>query len=233
MGLSEHCRPLPRARGARDGDELQQCTMEEWPQPMEISEYELNLIQTAFAQILFNCQREAVGERGILKSEVYAKSGLECLEIVKRRSLGDKNMQTETFTVEHTHDVLRDLIDQVTCKPDWSFRWLPAFRGEGPRMEILVLGPDSSLPHPQPTIGIRHSFLAPIATYSREAWRRWIFERCREVETHELGEWFKIDGERPFPPLHGPGENPYEVHEFRPEVDARTLQRGRVVERVS
>jgi hypothetical protein len=48
------------------------------------------------------------------------------------------------------------------------------------------------------------------------------------VENHELGEWFKVDDERPFAPLHAPGEDPYTVHEFREEVDRRTTQDGSV-----
>lgn len=53
---------------------------------------------------------------------------------------------------------------------------------------------------------------------------------CRGVENHELGEWFRVGKERPFSPLHGPGENPYVVHEFRPDIDARTTQDGSVRE---
>ena len=49
---------------------------------------------------------------------------------------------------------------------------------------------------------------------------------CRRVENHELGEWFRIGDERPFAPLHGPGEDPYTVHEYRREADALTTQDG-------
>ena len=36
------------------------------------------------------------------------------------------------------------------------------------------------------------------------------------------------DEDRPFAPCHGPGEDPYTVHEYRPEVDAFTTQDGSV-----
>ena len=73
-----------------------------------------------------------------------------------------------------------------------------------------------------------HFFPVPIATYNEKTWRRWIFEMCRRVENHELGEWFRVGGVRPFAPLHGPGEDPYTVHEYRSELDAQTTQDGTV-----
>jgi hypothetical protein len=75
---------------------------------------------------------------------------------------------------------------------------------------------------------VSHFFPVPEATYGHNAWRRWIFECCRGVENHELGEWFRDGSERPFSPLHGPGELPYVVHEFRPSVDALTTQDGSI-----
>lgn len=73
---------------------------------------------------------------------------------------------------------------------------------------------------------VNHFFPVPEATYNETSWRRWIFECCRRVENHELGEWFRDGAERPFSPLHGPGEDPYTVHEYRPAVDALTTQDG-------
>jgi hypothetical protein len=129
----------------------------------------------------------------------------------------------------NTHDVLADLIARASCKPGWSFRL--ETKDDILRMYITVLGPDTN--NPCERIRIGHESLVPTATYNAKTWRRWIFEQCRRVENHELGEWFKIDGKRSFPPLHGPGEDPYTVHEFRDEVDSRTLQNGTVVEALS
>lgn len=129
----------------------------------------------------------------------------------------------------NTFDVLRDLVSRVTCKPGWSFRLVDE---EGSlRLVITVVGFDSY--HNDEHLTVSHFFPVPTATYNEKTWRRWIFEMCHRVENHELGEWFKVDGTtRPFAPLHGPGEDPYTVHEFRDEVDARTLQDGSVVEKL-
>jgi hypothetical protein len=123
-----------------------------------------------------------------------------------------------------THSILRTLVTKVTCKPFWTFRL--ASEDGALRLVITVLGPDAS--DPGASIAVSHYFPVPTATYNEKTWRRWMFERCRGVENHELGEWFRVDGERPFAPLHGPGENPYEVVEYRPAVDRETRQDGTI-----
>lgn len=127
---------------------------------------------------------------------------------------------------DNTFEILDGLIERATCKPGWQFDL--RIEGVAPRLVISVTGPDAAEPDRLLTVG--HHFPVPTATYNEATWRRWIFERCRGVENHELGEWFRIDGERPFAPCHGPGEDPYTVHEFRPDVDRRTRQDGFVRE---
>lgn len=73
---------------------------------------------------------------------------------------------------------------------------------------------------------VRHFRPVPEAEYNEATWKRWLFDQCRLVENHEMGEWFRIDGVQAFPPLHGPGEDPYTVHEIRPLEDALTTQDG-------
>jgi hypothetical protein len=124
--------------------------------------------------------------------------------------------------------VLTDLVDRVRCKPGWSFSVVEE-DGAG-RLVIRVEGYDSSRPSERAPFNVRHFFPVPEATYNEKTWRRWIFEQCRRLENHELGEWFRIGTERPFQPLHGPGEDPYTVHEFRPEADALTTQDGSIRE---
>jgi hypothetical protein len=128
--------------------------------------------------------------------------------------------------MENTFEILADLVDKATCKPGWRFNLVEEYGAL--RLVITVPGNDSY--NPEFALTVRHFFPVPTATYNEKTWRRWIFERCRGVENHELGEWFKIGGERPFAPLHGPGEDPYTVHEFRDEIAARTLQDGSVIE---
>ena len=124
----------------------------------------------------------------------------------------------------NTHDLLRELVPLVTCKPGWRF-WLDD-DDEGFRLVILVPGPDSW--DPEDTFNVRHYFPVPMTTWNEKTWRRWIFDCCLDVEKHEMGEWFEIKGVRPFLPSHGPGENPYTIREYRPEIDARVTQDGSI-----
>ena len=123
---------------------------------------------------------------------------------------------------DNTFDILRNLVNNATCKPGWRFSLVD--EDGALRLVIFVPGHDSY--NPENRLNVNHFFPVPTATYNAKSWRRWIFERCRGVENHELGEWFQIDGERPFAPMHGPGEDPYTVHEIRDEIDAKTAQDG-------
>lgn len=129
---------------------------------------------------------------------------------------------------QNTFDILRELVRTVKCKPGWSFMLVD--EDGALRLTITVDGPNSYPPHDR--FPVRHFFPVPTATFNMQSWRRWIFEQCRRLENHELGEWLRWGDERPFAPLHGPGEDPYTVHEFRDEVDARTTQDGSVRSKV-
>ncbi len=127
---------------------------------------------------------------------------------------------------QNTHGVLEELIAAVKCKHGWSFTW-ERDHGSYMRLIILVEGKDArGTMSGDSTMRVAHYFPVPEASYNRATWRRWIFECCRKVEDHELGEWFTDGNERPFAPLHGPGEDPYMTHEFRDVVDAHTRQDG-------
>lgn len=150
--------------------------------------------------------------------------------------------------MSNTHDILQSLVKTAKCKPGWSFQ----LRSENFKLQaedepkqidcslrlvITINCYDSSRPNDKIPFIVSHFFPVPYATYNRQSWRRWIFEMCRRVENHELGEWFRIENpetgqtERPFQPLHGPGEDPYTIHEFRPEADALTTQDGSMRDR--
>jgi hypothetical protein len=129
--------------------------------------------------------------------------------------------------MDNTFAILADLVEKVTCKPDWRFHLVE----EHGALRLVITVPGQNAYDPEFARTVQHYFPIPTTTYNEKTWRRWIFERCRGVENHELGEWFKIGGDRPFAPLHGPGEDPYAVHEFRDETDARTLQDGSVMAR--
>jgi hypothetical protein len=113
----------------------------------------------------------------------------------------------------------------TTCKPGWTFR-LEDEDG-ALRLVISVLGKDAR--DAERLLKVRHFFPVPMATFNEATWRRWIFERCRALENHELGEWFKVGGVRPFPPLHGPGEDPY-THGPRRLDQPEMMHRNRSVQ---
>lgn len=137
----------------------------------------------------------------------------------------------------NTHAVLEILVKRLRCKPGWAFDLRPG-EDDHPELIITVPGRNSAFAYrineggdaelAVPPLTVQHHFPVPYATYGMRAWRRWIFECCRGVENHELGEWFRDGAERPFSPLHGPGELPYVVHEQRPAEDALTTQDGSI-----
>lgn len=122
---------------------------------------------------------------------------------------------------------LQELVEGLEYKPGWSFYLAEADRGQdsvGLTLQINVKGPDSY--NPQSAISVLHYFIVPAVAYDKRAWMRWLFDQCVLVETHEACEFFKVDGERPFAPNHGPGRNPYSVLERGTEEDAYALADG-------
>lgn len=104
----------------------------------------------------------------------------------------------------NTFHILAKLVEEVKGPKGWTFR-LKSEHG-ALRLVINIDGYDNN----------------------EKSWRRWIYEMCRRTMNHELGECLRFGPEelRPFVPMHGPGEDPYTVHEWRPEVDAFTSQDG-------
>ena len=123
-----------------------------------------------------------------------------------------------------TFDILRKVVAGAQCKPGWKFALIVEEDG-ALRLRITDTecadAFDPSTPRP-----LNHFFPVPTATFNEKSWRRWVFEQCRRLENHELGEWLRWGDERPFAPLHGPGEDPYTVHEFRDEADVFITQDG-------
>jgi hypothetical protein len=106
--------------------------------------------------------------------------------------------------------------------------------GESRGMTLVVqrYGPDSY--HHDRMMRVNHYFPVPPATFDRDTWTRWVFDTLGLVDDHERMEDFALatpDGEaetRPFAPNHGPGRNPYVVHEYAADTDRRTSFRGEV-----
>jgi len=126
---------------------------------------------------------------------------------------------------ENTLDILREEVGKATCFPDWSFKL--ADEDGDLRLYIIIDGHNNL--HPDQPFRVCHPHPVPTATYNRATWRRWIFDRCMASMTHEMGEALCFgDNERPFLPCHGPGEDPYVFHDYRPLRDAMTTQDGSV-----
>jgi hypothetical protein len=82
--------------------------------------------------------------------------------------------------------------------------------------------------HPERYRPVQHYHPVPAATFNRQSWERWMFDRLIDTLTHEAGEWSKFGDRRPFAALHGPGDNPYVVHEMATQLQRSTSYRGEV-----
>lgn len=125
---------------------------------------------------------------------------------------------------EDTFDLLDKIVRETKCKPGWSFRLV---NEDGAMRLYIKIAGVNNYDHSQP-FTVNHVHPVPVTTYNEKSWRRWIFEQCRRTMNHELGESLRFgpDEIRPFAPMHGPGEDPYTVHEIRSEEDALTTQGG-------
>lgn len=142
--------------------------------------------------------------------------------------------------------VLKELVDNLKYRPGWTFKLEDIVRDpadthgtdaggltfigitgthtwdeEGSHYE----GADDAY-HPDRSRPVWFYFPVPAATYDRQSWQRWLFERLLDVERHEAMEHFQIGESRPFSPNHGPGRDPYVVFDYASEQDRRTSFRG-------
>ncbi len=112
---------------------------------------------------------------------------------------------------------LADLVEHCELEKDWMV-YLDDGRRRGQgcsglRLNILTQTFDTYHPEQGREYRVLHMFPVPAAAYDRRSWQRWLFDRYCDVVIHESCEWFKIDGERPYAPHHGDGEDPYVVWE--------------------
>jgi hypothetical protein len=164
-------------------------------------------------------------------------------------SEGKMNIQQAPFPVE-----LEELVRHLRYRRDGGWRvWLEsdyvrdpadAHAGESRGLTLLVLrvGPNSY--NPDEIMKVIHPFPVPPATYNRESWMRWLFDRLGDVDTHERMEDFALEVtvsdqhgcearslERPLAPNHGPGWDPYIVTYVATDTDRRTSFQGEVKRR--
>jgi hypothetical protein len=127
-------------------------------------------------------------------------------------------------------EALAELVSHCSYRPGWQVRLYDDYdRGQGSRGMTLIITTDTvnSYDHARPMY-VDHLFIVPAAAYDERSWRRWLFECFHQVEFHEAMEFFTIDGEKPYAPSHGPGNDPYLLREVGTELDRRTSFRGEV-----
>jgi hypothetical protein len=124
--------------------------------------------------------------------------------------------------------LLADLVAVLKYRPGWQFRLVDNLdRGQGSKGLTLVITTatvDSYPPHDP--IRVNHYMLVPPAAYDARSWRRWLLDQVLLVERHEACEFFTLDGDKPYAPSHGPGNDPYLVREVGTDEDRRTSFRG-------
>lgn len=129
---------------------------------------------------------------------------------------------------------LAALVASTTYRPGWDVTLAVIERdpatthGSASRGLTLIITTQgvNSYHHEQDNYRVNHFFAVPPATYNRANWMRWLFDQYRLVEEHECMEFFTIDGEKPYAPNHGPGENPYTIHEATDAIARATSFRG-------
>lgn len=113
---------------------------------------------------------------------------------------------------DYVSSILTELVKQVSYKPNWLIYVEHEVDDDGSGgWHLFVVSDTANSLNPIKRIRVRHGFLIPPASYNRDTWAVWIFDRLRDVETHEAGEFFRINDVREFAPHHGNGENPYLV----------------------
>ena len=104
------------------------------------------------------------------------------------------------------------VVERITYKTAWYFNMHYDVKSDGSggwTFSVVSCTEDSM--KAGSTIRVQHCFLVPPAVYNRNTWVAWVFDRIRDVETHEAGEFFRVSGVREFAPHHSNGEDPYRV----------------------
>jgi hypothetical protein len=126
-------------------------------------------------------------------------------------------------------EALFDLVDHCALYPGWKVSLKDMDRGQGSiglTLDITTNTVNSY--HPERMVNVHHLFIVPAAAYDFRSWRRWLFERFHDVLFHEAMEIFTINGDKPYAPSHGPGNDPYLLREVGTDLDRRTSFRGAV-----
>lgn len=99
-------------------------------------------------------------------------------------------------------------VSRLSYKPGWSFKLGGA---GGSMLCVFAVTPDSN--DPARTRCTQHQFLIPDDLPDHRGRMRWVFQCLLLCEQHEAGEFFRVDGSRPFMPHHQGLGDPYELVE--------------------
>lgn len=107
---------------------------------------------------------------------------------------------------------LPELVGECTYKPGWTVTLGTEYAPDGAGgLHVFIVSDTENSLLPGERIRVRHGFLVPPASYNRDTWAAWLFDRFRDVESHEAAEFFRLNDVREFAPHHGNGEDPYRV----------------------
>lgn len=138
---------------------------------------------------------------------------------------------TENTQVAPYPTELAELVMSCRYKAGWDLHLTAVDydRGQGSvGLTLLITVETPNSYHPEQVIRVAHLMPVPPASFGRDSWQRWLFEQLLLVERHEAAEFYVVDGEHPYAPHHGPGEDPYVVHDHGTSEQVRTSFRGEV-----
>lgn len=105
---------------------------------------------------------------------------------------------------------LETVINQLKFWPGWSFELKEVSWHAGSRGLALVITVETINAYkPEESYTVTHPMPVPPASHDERNWSRWVLEMIMLVQRHEAMEAFIVNGNRPFPPGHGGGHDPY------------------------
>ena len=113
--------------------------------------------------------------------------------------------QRAPFPVE-----LESVVANLEFMPGWTFELKEVAWHAGSQGLALVITLETVNSYdPDKPYTVTHPIPVPPRSHDKHNWSRWVLEQILLVQRHEAMESFVVDGERPFPPGHGGGHDPY------------------------
>jgi hypothetical protein len=129
-------------------------------------------------------------------------------------------------------ELLASLVERTTYRPNWTVKLVDNLDRDqgsvGLTLVITTCGYNSYHPDRGETYRVNHYMPVPPAAFDERSWMRWLLNQFLLVESHEACEFFTIDGEKPYAPHHGPGNDPYIIFDHGTEKDVNTSYLGKL-----